>query len=143
MAQHHGEDERAGTRRILDRDAVQFAEGLRVQRGGLQEGGGLQPGERQGHASADRWDDRRGADGRAAGGDRREIAPLEDAGELGGRGLRVPSPQTAQVREDDRALDAEEAVEGVVDGARGVAAAGRTAGRGDEGLGSLAHLYRV
>ena len=69
-------------------DAVHLGDGLREQRGGLEEPGRLDAGEREGDARADAGDHRRRADGRAAGGDGGEVAALEDAHDLLGRRVR-------------------------------------------------------
>jgi len=142
-AEHHGEHEGTGARGVVDGDAVQFAEGLRVEGRRLQEPGGLQARQRESDAGADRGDDRRRSDGRPTRRHGGEVAALEDRGQFGGGGIRVPPPEAAQMCEHDGALDAEETVEGRIDGARRVSATGRSAGRGHEGLGSLGHPYRV
>ena len=111
LAQHHREHERAGTFGIGDRNAVDLGDGLGEQSGGLEESDGFGTAERERHPGADARNDRRRSDGCTAGGHGGEVAPLEDAHDLDGGGIRVAQANAAQVRNDDRPLDGEDAIE--------------------------------
>ena len=110
-AEHERHDERARPVGILDADPVDLGDRLREKRRRLEEPGRFDTAERERDPRADPRHDGGRTDGSAPARDSREVATLENPHDLGGRCVRMTDADTAQMREHDRSLHGEHAIE--------------------------------
>ena len=111
-AEHHRHDEGAGAVGVVDRDAVHLGDRLGEQRASPR--GTRRSRRRRARASMPVPTPGITAvapDGGAAGGHGGEVTPLEDADDLRGRGIRMPAPDAADVREHGGPLHGEQPVD--------------------------------
>lgn len=144
LAEHERQHQGTGAFRIVDRQAVQFGDGLREQRRCLEERGRLHRRERQRGDRPYGRDDGRGAYRRTARGDGGQVAAADEVRDFVGRGIRMPAPDAPQVRQHDRSLHSEKAVDAPIDAGRNGDTASRArAGDTDERLDLLraSHVF--
>jgi hypothetical protein len=110
-AHHQREHQRAGALRVLEPDAVHLGHRLREEGAGLEEPDGSRSREGHGGGGPDPGNDGGRSDRRTAGGDARQVLPLERGDELLGSRVRTALAERADVGQHGRPLDGEHAIE--------------------------------
>jgi hypothetical protein len=110
-AEHHGHHERAGAIGVLHDDSVHLGDGLGEKGARLEKGRGFHPGQGERGCHSHRGNHGAGTNGRTTGGDRREVATLENGDDLRGRRVRLCPADRANMREHNGALDREHSVD--------------------------------